>query len=66
MDAYYDNSKKPFFGLEDYGYIVASVDDGEEKKMQLEMNELYKQNKRNVQKNVNNNGNMGNMNNEYY
>lgn len=63
MDAYYDNSKKPFFGLEDYGYIVASVDDGEEKKMQLEMNELYKQNKRNVQKNLNNNGN---MNNEYY
>lgn len=45
MDAYYNPNQKPFFNIEDYGYILNEVNDQELKRMQMEMNEIYKKEK---------------------
>ena len=47
IDAYYNPNKKPFFNLEDYGYILNAVNEEEQKRIQTEMNELYKRKKNN-------------------
>ena len=47
IDAYYNPNKKPFFNLDDYGYILNAVNEEEQKRIQTEMNELYKRKKNN-------------------
>ena len=47
IDAYYNPNKKAFFNLEDYGYILNAVNEEEQKRIQTEMNELYKRKKNN-------------------
>ena len=47
IDAYYNPNKKAFFNLEDYGYILNTVNEEEQKRIQTEMNELYKRKKNN-------------------
>ena len=47
IDAYYNPNQKAFFSIEDYGYILNEVDEQELKRMQVEMNEIYKREKNN-------------------
>ena len=47
IDAYYNPNEKAFFNLEDYGYILNTVNEEEQKRIQTEMNELYKRKKNN-------------------
>lgn len=47
IDAYYNQERKPFFNLDDYGYILNTVNSEEQQKMQIEMNQLYKMKKNN-------------------
>lgn len=47
INAYYNPNQKPFFDIDDYGYILNEVNDQELKRMQSEMNELYKREKNN-------------------